>query len=456
MPATGRATRTRGVPHAGWPRACRVLLARCTDWRSGGARRPRGLDQRLAALARRPSAVLPQRAGHAGVPAVIGTTAGYDPSFMAGYAKSVVFPASSTLARAGGCGLRRCSAGAGIQVLCSGVGGDRSLAHRPGVACSAGYRPGRRPSRSCSGLLYIWTDFPINYAGFGMVPYFLAIPLGLVGHGGIHPVFSNVGALGARWSTLPAGQPWSFLVHFTSRMCSLRRRRWRMPRVVRGGWLRGPSAGRDGTVDSRLGSAPGRLVDSGRGPGGQLRSGGCRGSGWRRPRGPATSRLPIRRGSGAGSVTDRDRSEPPMEAVLAGARDCRGLVDAGGAIRSRAPGSWASRRPVFSGAIWPAGSGPRLPAARPAHLRVLHGPGLAAGCRRSAEFFAPASRGRPAAARPPRLGDGRHPCSSAFAWSGYPVYELRSGSRLWAGRAVPVEPALAALALGRRPGRPAC
>ena len=26
-----------------------------------------------------------------------GTTAGYDPSFMAGYAKSVIFPASSTL-----------------------------------------------------------------------------------------------------------------------------------------------------------------------------------------------------------------------------------------------------------------------------------------------------------------------------------------------------------------------
>ena len=28
-------------------------------------------------------------------------------------------------------------------------------------------------------LLYIWTDFPINYAFWGMLPYFLAIPVAL-------------------------------------------------------------------------------------------------------------------------------------------------------------------------------------------------------------------------------------------------------------------------------------
>ena len=32
-------------------------------------------------------------------------------------------------------------------------------------------------------LIYVWTDFPINYAAFGMLPYLLAIPLGLVATG---------------------------------------------------------------------------------------------------------------------------------------------------------------------------------------------------------------------------------------------------------------------------------
>ncbi len=32
-------------------------------------------------------------------------------------------------------------------------------------------------------LLYIWTDFPINYVAFGMLPYFLSIPLALVATG---------------------------------------------------------------------------------------------------------------------------------------------------------------------------------------------------------------------------------------------------------------------------------
>ena len=32
-------------------------------------------------------------------------------------------------------------------------------------------------------LLYIWTDFPINYVTFGMLPYFLGIPVGLAATG---------------------------------------------------------------------------------------------------------------------------------------------------------------------------------------------------------------------------------------------------------------------------------
>ena len=43
-------------------------------------------------------------------------------------------------------------------------------------ACAAG--PRRSPS--LLALLYIWTDWPINYVTFGMLPYFLGIPLALV------------------------------------------------------------------------------------------------------------------------------------------------------------------------------------------------------------------------------------------------------------------------------------
>ena len=59
--------------------------------------RPRGPDQRLAALAERSPALLPLRARHTSFLKDSWTTAGYDPYFMAGYAKSVVYPASSTL-----------------------------------------------------------------------------------------------------------------------------------------------------------------------------------------------------------------------------------------------------------------------------------------------------------------------------------------------------------------------
>jgi hypothetical protein len=110
------------------------------------------------------------------------TTAGYDPSFMAGYAKSVVFPASSTLPE--------------LAVALLG-GSNPALAYKLYVLISAAAYPwliaaacwlfgmSAWPSTVAVllSLLYIWTDWPINYVTFGMLPYFLGIPVALVATG---------------------------------------------------------------------------------------------------------------------------------------------------------------------------------------------------------------------------------------------------------------------------------
>lgn len=107
-----------------------------------------------------------------------GTTAGYDPAFMAGYAKSVVFPASSTLP----------------EVVVFLAGSNRpEVVFKLYVLIAAASVPwlwmaivrawGGRGSAACLavilGLIYLWTDFPISYATFGMLPYLVAVPLGL-------------------------------------------------------------------------------------------------------------------------------------------------------------------------------------------------------------------------------------------------------------------------------------
>ena len=110
------------------------------------------------------------------------TTAGYDPSFMAGYAKSVVFPSSSTLP----------------ELAVAAFGGEHpEFAYKIYVLVSAAAVPWlialacllwRIPARGAAiavllDLLYVWTDFPINYVFWGMLPYFLAIPMALAATG---------------------------------------------------------------------------------------------------------------------------------------------------------------------------------------------------------------------------------------------------------------------------------
>ena len=144
-----------------------------------------------------------------------GTTAGYDPSFMAGYAKSVVFPASSTLP----------------ELVVWAFGGARpELAYKVYVLVSAaaipwlvalaaatwGLRAFGQAVSVALFLVYVWTDFPINYAAFGMLPYLLAIPLGLLATG-VFAGYLDRGGL-ARWLACAGLMSLAVLVHFTAAM----------------------------------------------------------------------------------------------------------------------------------------------------------------------------------------------------------------------------------------------
>jgi hypothetical protein len=142
-----------------------------------------------------------------------GTTAGYDPSFMSGYAKSVVFPASSTLPE--------------LVVACFG-GSRPDLAYKvyvlvgaalpPWLVALAGLlwrlRAGGVAAAVLLFLVYIWTDFPINYVAFGMVPYFLGVPLALVATGTFCRYLERGGP--AWWTLCAASLSVAFLVHLTT------------------------------------------------------------------------------------------------------------------------------------------------------------------------------------------------------------------------------------------------
>ncbi len=146
---------------------------------------------------------------------ISGTTAGYDPAFMSGFAKSAVFPASSTLP----------------EVVIALFGGARpEFAYKLYVLISCSlvvwlvYAASAIWRLNAFGqllavflyLIYIWTDFPLNYPIFGMVPYFLAIPLGLTVTG----TFARYCTHGGFFLWLATALLFVFvvLVHFTSAM----------------------------------------------------------------------------------------------------------------------------------------------------------------------------------------------------------------------------------------------
>ena len=180
---------SRAVPLHLVARSVALTLACFTAWRSGGvwgamrvsrtAGRCGGTTTRFTTTVRLVTRAFLSQSG---------TTAGYDPSFMAGYPKSVIFPASSTLPE---------------LVVWAFGGDDPALAYKLYVLVSAAaipwlvilaaavlgdqvLRAGRRASSStCS------TSGPTSRStmpAFGMLPYLLAIPLGLAGDGRVRPV----------------------------------------------------------------------------------------------------------------------------------------------------------------------------------------------------------------------------------------------------------------------------
>jgi hypothetical protein len=145
-----------------------------------------------------------------------GTTAGYDPSFMAGYAKSIIFPASSTLP----------------ELVVAAFGEDRPvLAYKLYVLVSVAAVPwfvliaarrlgppgGAAPMTAVLlFLVYLWTDFPIQYATYGMVPYLIAVPLAMAALGSLTALLEC-----GRRRDAPAAAVYCWaavLVHFTTAM----------------------------------------------------------------------------------------------------------------------------------------------------------------------------------------------------------------------------------------------
>ena len=122
------------------------------------------------------------------------TTAGYDPSFMSGYAKSVVFPSSSTLpelviALFGG---KHPELAYKIYVLVSAAAVPWLIA----LACAiwrvppAERRSRYSGARSTSGLTFrsvTWHS--------GMLPYFLGVPLALAATGAFARFLERGGAI---------------------------------------------------------------------------------------------------------------------------------------------------------------------------------------------------------------------------------------------------------------------
>jgi hypothetical protein len=142
-------------------------------------------------------------------------TAGYDPSFMSGYAKSVVFPASSTLPE-----LVVAAFGGGRPELAYKVYVLISAAAYPwliALACSLfGVRGWSAAIAVLLCLLYVWTDWPINYVTFGMLPYFLGIPIALVATGAFTRFLVRKDLL--TWVASAALLSLAFLVHLTTAM----------------------------------------------------------------------------------------------------------------------------------------------------------------------------------------------------------------------------------------------
>lgn len=147
-----------------------------------------------------------------------GLAAGYDPFFMAGYAKSLWSSPSSTLFEV-------------VAIVTGGIAPTivyksvvfASLAALPILVAFACLILGLRGVTSLASvtmfLLYLWTDgagggYPMAYASIGMTAYLLCVPLGLVVTAAIVRFLAGGGRL--RWCGAAILAALVFLVHVTS------------------------------------------------------------------------------------------------------------------------------------------------------------------------------------------------------------------------------------------------
>ena len=146
---------------------------------------------------------------------VSGFSAGYDPSFMAGFPMSVISGTSSTL----------------TNLVIFLFGGNRpAVAYKwcilfclvlaPMLIGWASVMFGAKPSGAAWSILfyliYFWSDFPKNYAGFGMIGFLPAVPLGLVAVATIARYLEEGGW--TRWANAALACSLVFFVHVTSPM----------------------------------------------------------------------------------------------------------------------------------------------------------------------------------------------------------------------------------------------
>ena len=359
---------------------------------------------------------------------------------MAGYAKSVVFPASSTLPElvVAAFGGSHPELAYKLYVLLARRG--LSLADRRRLSRPRASAAGRRRSPSLLSLVYIWTDWPINYVTFGMLPYFLGVPVALVATSALRAVPGDATAR-VRGSSATALLSLAVLVHLTTAMviapggaARLRRRRSVAEVPVAAIDLATHAAV---WLDARSSCWP------------SMRSGGARVCSWRRPRAIAASRSRIRRERDRAAGADPlDRGADPGDPAGRGA--ARALA-AGPPLAGRRGGARRdSPRRAWPGATWPAPSA-SLDFLQPGrHTFALYS-GLAIAGGRGARGGRSGDSADGAVGRPRSLGHrrdarDRHPALRPHAGG--------VGPRPPPGRrAVPVEPALAPVALGRRSRR---
>ncbi len=147
--------------------------------------------------------------------ATTGTTAGYDPSFMAGYPMSIVSDFSSTLPDVALFVAQWLEPTLAYKILVFAC-----TAATPWLLVAAAVVWRLSATAIVAALvlfeLYFWGDFAIGYAVMGMVGYLLSVPLGLLAIAAITSYLER-GGIG-RWLGAAAASSVVFLVHLTSAM----------------------------------------------------------------------------------------------------------------------------------------------------------------------------------------------------------------------------------------------